>query len=192
VASPTTCFPASTIASDGPSAWATTTDLYVAVEGSLQPGDENNIVLYVDRELETGDGVADPIDLTDGMDALDDGISAGFTTPAAFLVDYAWGTRDMDRAAVGFDARMGWRDVATDVSDFMWVDASVAPTVCAGNTACETSIPLTTLGIVAPTGTIAMFARITNTNGTMASNQTLPEDNPAAPQTVTALLELRR
>jgi hypothetical protein len=86
---------------------------------------------------------------------------------------------------------MGWRDVASNIADFAWVDAAVAPTVCAANTACETRIPLSTLGAPAA-GTIAMFARLTNTDGTAFSNQTLPEDDPAAPQTVSVLLELTR
>jgi len=171
-------------------AWADGTDLYIAVEGLLESGAENAIVLYIDHTLGGADGVADPADLTDGTGALDNSLSAGITTPAGFRADFAWGTKDLARAASGFDARMGFRDVASDPADFAWIDAAVAPTACSA-TACEARLPLATLGAGA-TGTIALFARLTNTGGTDLANQCLPENNPASPGTVTTVVEIVR
>jgi hypothetical protein len=94
----------------------------------------------------------------------------------------------MSATASGFDARIGWRDVGGSPSDLGWIEAAVAPTVCTA-TACETRIPLATLGGRAG-GTIAMFARITNATGASFSNQCLPEDAPATPATVAVLLTL--
>ncbi len=164
--------------------------LYVAVEGSLESGAENAILVYVDAERGSGAGVEDPITLSDGEGALDNALSAGLTTPSDFEADYAWGTRDMDCASTGFDDRMGWRDIATDPGDFAWVDSAEAPTSC-GATACETRIALATLGGSA-TGTIALFARLGNTDGTALSNQTVPEDDPDAPGTVSVVLDVPR
>jgi hypothetical protein len=161
---------------------------YLAVEGQLESGAENALVVFVDNERGSGTGVTDPIDLTDGSGALDNSVSAGITTPADVQVDFAWGTRDLDRSQDGFDDRMGWRDVATDPSDFAWLDAAEAPTVC-GAAACETSIPLSSLG---GAGDIALFGRLVNTDGTMASNQCVPEDDPDTPTAVSILLTVTR
>jgi hypothetical protein len=162
--------------------------LFLAVEGQLESGAENALAVYVDNERGSGSGVTDPIDLTDGTGALDNSLSAGITTPADVQVDFAWGTRDLDRSQDGFDDRMGWRDVASDPGDFAWLDASEAPTVC-GAAACETSIPLASLG---GAGDIALFGRLVNTDGTMTSNQCVPEDDPDTPAAVTMLLTVTR
>ncbi len=98
-----------------------------AVEGTLEGGAENAILVYVDNERSSGTGVEDPISLTDGSGALDNAVSAGITTPADFEADFAWGTRDLSRSASGFDDRMGFRDIATNPADFAWVDATEAP-----------------------------------------------------------------
>ncbi len=162
--------------------------LFLAVEGQLEVGAENAIVVYVDNERGSGTGVTDPTDLTDGTGALDNAVSAGITTPADVQIDFAWGTRDLDRSQDGFDDRMGWRNVAIDPGDFAWLDAAEANTVC-GASACETSIPLTSLG---GAGDIALFGRLVNTDGTMLSNQCVPEDDPDDPGAVTALLTVSR
>ncbi len=165
------------------------TDLWVALEGIVEgtPATEiNAIVLYVDNDLsDTTTGVLDPIDLTDGVGPLDDALSAGYRTDPPFRADYAFGTRGMNESADGTDPRIGWRDVASNVADFAWVSGAEAPAVC-GTDACETRIPLTTLGAVAG-ATIAMFARINDGAGMAFNNaQCLPEDNPSDTTTVTA------
>lgn len=161
--------------------------LYLAIEGVVE-GD-NAMVVFVDNALGDSAGVADLSTLTDSSGSLDDALSAGFVTPASFRADYAWGTQDMSRSASGSDARMGWRDIAvSDPSNFAWLSASEAPTTC-GPSACETSIPLATLGGTSPR-TIALFARITNSTGFLSPNQTLPMDDASDPRTVSALLEL--
>ena len=64
--------------------------------------------------------------------------------------------------------------------------SSEEPAVC-GTEACETRIRLSALG-AASGDTVAMFARITNNNGTAFDNgQTLPEDEPLMPQSVSEL-----
>ncbi len=159
--------------------------LYVAVEGTVEGN--NALAVYVDNALGDASGVADLATLTDGAGSLDDALSAGFTTPSSFRADFAWGTQDMDRSASGSDARMGWRGIAVaDPSDFAWIDPGTAPTTCSAS-ACETSIDLATLGGSSPR-TIALFARITNFDGLVSPNQTLPMDDPSAPRTVSVLL----
>jgi len=162
--------------------------LHLAIEGRLEAGAENAIVVYVDQERGSGTGVADPLDLTDGDGALDNAVSAGISTPGDVQVDFAWGTKDFDRAQDGFDDRMGWRNVADTPGDFAWLDAAEAPTVC-GATACETSIPLTSLG---GTGEIVVFGRLVNTDGMMISNQCVPEDDPDMSGVVSVLLTVPR
>lgn len=163
-------------------------DLVLAVEGLVEP--TNAIVVYVDRELGDAYGIADLSTLTDSSGDLDDALSAGIVTPAEFHADWAWGTRDMARTAVDFDARMGWRDIATDVTDFAWVSAADAPTSC-GTTVCETRIALTRIGGVSPS-MIGLFARIVNADGSMSPNQCLPEDDAAMPRVVHTLLRVAR
>lgn len=165
------------------------TALWVAIEGIVEgtPVMElNAIVMYVDADLaDTTTGVLDPIDLTDGMGPLDDALSAGYRTDPPFRTDFAFGTRGMNETADGTDARIGWRDVASDVGDFAWISGAEAPAVC-GMDACETRIPLTTLG-ASPGNTIAMFVRINDGAGMAFNNaQCLPEDNPSDTTTVTA------
>jgi len=162
--------------------------LFVAVEGRVESSSGNAILLYVDNDLPGTAGVADLFSLVDSTGALDDALSAGLSTPSGFDADLAWGTRAMGRAAAGFDEDMGWRDVAADVGNFSWVDSAEAPTSC-GADACETRIPLSALGGPS-SGTLAMFARIGNADGTAFSNQCLPEDMSAMPQSVSVLLEV--
>ncbi len=161
---------------------------YLAIEGQLESGAENALVVYVDNQRGSAVGVVDPINLTDGTGALDNAVSAGITTPTDVRVDFAWGTRDFGRAESGFDDRMGWRDVATNPSNFSWLDATDGPTVCSA-TACETSIALSRLG---GSGDIALFGRLVNTDGTMISNQCVPEDNPDMPNVVMTVLTVAR
>lgn len=159
--------------------------LWIGIEGTVEP--MNAIVLYVDGNRGGTTGVADLATLSDGEGALDNSISAGIGTPVDFRADFAWGTRAMGRAAMGFDPDVGWRDIATNPADFAWIDAAEAPTVCS-TSACETRIALSRIG--ASSGAwITMFARITNGDGTALANQTLPEDDPTMPAIVFEVLQ---
>lgn len=169
----------------------TADSLYVAIEGTVEGG--NGIVVYVDRARSAAEGVVLST-LTDSSGALDDAMTAGFTTPADFRADLGWGTLDLGRAATASDARMGWRDFirATSPGDLYWIDAAIAPTTCSA-TACETRLPRSVLDMgsgVARPRTISIFARIVNPDGTMSPNQTLPMDVAAAPRTVSVVLSL--
>lgn len=157
--------------------------LFIGVEGTLATGDA--IVIYVDRELGGAAGVSASA-LTDGDGALDVALAQrSLSLPADFRADFAWGTTRMPVAAVGPDELIGWRDVTAD--PFEAVDATDAPSACSAS-ACEASIPLSILGGSRPR-TIALFARIVRAGGGL-TNQTLPEDDAAAPSVVGALLTL--
>ena len=165
--------------------------LYLAIEGTIEGG--NAMLVYVDRAQGTAEGVA-LATLTDSTGALDDAMTAGFTTPATVLPDLGWGTVDLSRAATGADDRMGWRDFirAASPADLYWILPTEAATVC-GATVCETRLPRTSLDLGAGATrprTIAIFARIANATGLVSPNQTLPMDDPTMPRTVTMLLTL--
>ncbi len=158
--------------------------LYVGIEATLAAGDV--LVLYADRALGEAGGVTELARLTDEDTTLDDAISSPLMTPPSFSADFAWGTTTMPRTAVGLDAEMGWRDLAVTLN-FAFIAAETAPTVCS-ETACETFIPLETLGGTRPRR-IALFARIVRGDGGW-TNQTLPMDDAAAPGIVSVLLEI--
>ncbi len=161
--------------------------LYLAIEGRVDGG--NAMVVYIDGDPGGLHGVASLASLTDSIGALDDGISAGFTTPATFRADVAWGTLDLARAFVGADDRIGFRDLSVSTSDLAWVTGGTARTACTA-TACEMSIPTAMLGASASPRTIQLFARIVNHDGTMSPNQTLPMDDASMPRVVTMVLEV--
>ena len=160
-------------------------ELFVAVEGHIEAGAGNAIVLFVDVGYGDGVGVADLFTLSDGDGALDDAISVGISTPAAFRADFAWGTKDMERSPPGRDARMGWREIAADAADFAWLEV---PTVCSRNV-CETRIPLSMLGVTTADG-VALFGRVVNATGSDVANQCVPMDEPTMPERVAELLRL--
>jgi len=155
--------------------------LFIGVEGTVATGD--SIVIYVDRDLGGAQGVGASA-LTDSDGTLDAALAQrSFSWPADFRVDFAWGTTRMPIAAVGRDELIGWRDVTAD--PFEAVDAADAPSACTAG-GCEASIPLSILGGSRPR-TLALFARIVKAGGGL-TNQTLPEDDEAAPSEVSALL----
>lgn len=159
--------------------------LYVAVAGTLAEGD--SVVVYVDRDHGGPDGVADAGALADTDGALDAAITQPSLDASGVAVDLAWGTTLMPHEAVGLDDAAGWRDVAGDPSAYGWIAAEDGPTVCSAS-ACETSIDLAALGVVAPRR-IALFARIARADGGL-TNQTLPEDDADRPERVRALLTI--
>jgi hypothetical protein len=158
--------------------------LYLAVEGQIESN--NGIVVYVDGDPGGTHGVADLASLTDSMGALDNAISAGFTTPSGFRADVAWGTTVMSHLVSGADDTTGFRDV-TAIADFAWI--TPAQTACTA-AACEASVATATLGPGPAPRTIHVFARIVSPDGTMSPNQTLPMDVAAAPRVVSTVLVL--
>lgn len=162
--------------------------LYLAVEGAVES--TNGLVAYVDAHVGDAAGVSDMSALTDTTGSLDNAVSSTLVAPAAFKADFAFGTRTMSHSGSGFDPDFGWRDIASNTADFAWITAadSGAPGVCSAN-ACETRIPLATLGAVRGAD-VGVFVRITNAMGNDFSNQTLPEDMPATPATVSRWLTL--
>lgn len=167
--------------------------LYVAVELSIQAASNNGVVVFVDRDLDAADGFANMALLTDGAGALDNAISPGPSTTYTLSVtglrpDFAWATLDLARSVTTSEDRMGWRDLVGSVSgaDLAWVvEAATNQTSCSA-TVCETRITTARLGAV---GRIGLFARVVNSDGTMSPNQTAPMDMPAAPRTVSMILE---
>lgn len=161
----------------------TDTDLFLAVEGTLTSG--NVLLVYVDAEVGGGEGVVNGSEFDDLSGALDLAIATKpIILPAELRVDFVWGTLDTSRVAVGADDRMGWRDVGTNPSMFMPLDASAAPSACS-ETACETRVPLSALGVV---DTIGLVVRLGDADGETFSNQTLPQDDD--PAFVTRALEI--
>ena len=158
--------------------------LYVAVEG--QVGMTNAMVIYFDGG--SGTGIANLSTLGDTVGALDHAMSAGFTTPTASRWDLGWGTTLMSHGVMGADDTTGFRNINSTPTNFGWIVASTAQTACSA-TACEAAIPTSMLPGTAPR-TIAMFARITNSDGSMSPNQTLPMDAPATPRVVTVLMTI--
>ncbi|NOY90750.1 MAG: hypothetical protein GXP55_06020 [Deltaproteobacteria bacterium] len=161
-------------------------DLFLAIEGAMEP--TNAIVAFVDVKLGAAGGVSDLGTLTDTTGNLDNAVSATLVASPTFKADYAFGTRVMSHAGSGFDDAFGWRDIASDTTNFAWVDSAVAPGVCSAG-ACETRIPLASLGAVSG-DTIGVFVRLGNAMGNDFSNQTLPQDVPATPMVVSRWLEV--
>jgi hypothetical protein len=160
------------------------TRLFVAVEGSLM-GD-NAFLVYVDAAVGAPEGLLGAAPLLDLTGILDRALSKSFATaPTDLRIDFAWGTLDMNRAAIDSDDRMGWRGIAASDGAFVPVPIDRATSVC-GEAACETSIDLTTLGADAATP-VGIFVRLGSATNDLLSNQTLPMDDPAAPETVTII-----
>jgi len=165
---------------------ATDGTLYLAVEG--QVGMFNGMVVYLDVDPGGPLGIASLASLTDTTGALDHVVSAGYVTPAANRWDVAWGTTLMSHSVMGADDTTGFRDITNVPSNFGWIVASAAQTAC-GATACEAAIPTAMLPGTFPR-TIAMFARIASSDGSMSPNQTLPMDDPSMPRVVTVTMTI--
>jgi hypothetical protein len=168
-------------------AMTVTGTLYLAIEGRVAGG--NAMVVYVDGDPGGAHGVAVLSTLTDSTGALDDAISAGFTTPSGFAADVAWGTTALSRTLAGADDRIGFRDLSVSASDFAWIISTSASSACTA-AACEMRIPTAMLGGSAGPRTIQLFARITSPDGLTSPNQTLPMDDASTPRVVTMLLEV--
>lgn len=160
------------------------TRIVVAIEGNVTAGDA--IAMYVDHDLGGFDGVVSPTPFNDFAGALDRALSKTLFPSAELRVDFAWGTLDMNRTATPGDDRMGWREVGVNPDMFTRIDGP--PSACSAD-ACETAIDLTTLGVTT-TADVAIFVRLVDATSDAVSNQTLPMDDPVAPETVTAFVVL--
>jgi hypothetical protein len=157
--------------------------LYVAIEGQVDSF--NGMVIYLDGDPGGTNGIANLSTLSDGVGALDNVISAGFTTPANDRWDLAWGTTQMSRTIVGADDKTGFRDITNSPANFGWIVTNTAQTVCSASV-CEASIPTAMLPGTSPR-MIAMFARISDSAGLNSANQTLPMDDPTMPRVVSVV-----
>ena len=176
------------------------TTLYIAVTGRTErTPNPNALVLYLDKDFGAGTGIAHIAALTDSTGALDNACSSGFDARgvAGFGAEFCVGTWGMSAisTADGFPAtdKAGLRDI-TVVDNFGYaVDAMARSlvTVAVNETApgaVEFAIPLTALypaGVPTGGARLALFARITNPDGTLSPNHSLPQETSATPFAVT-------
>ncbi|MCB9739437.1 MAG: IPT/TIG domain-containing protein [Deltaproteobacteria bacterium] len=163
------------------------TNLYIGVTGNVEKN--NAIVVYVDVDYGAGTGTKSPIDLKDNTGALDDAIASNFVVnDTQFGADFALATLGLQSFSSGNPAEStgaGWRDLK-NVNDFAWLGATV---FALANKGLEAEIPLATLfpnGVPAKGTRVALFAVVTNNDGSVApdSGVTPPQDNPATALTI--------
>jgi hypothetical protein len=168
------------------------TALYLGLDATSESA--NAIVLFLDRDDGAGTGITDASVLADHTGTLDSAISSHFAAfPAGFGADWVWGSRGMaSNRGGGVSDVAGLRDVRTSAGNYGWIAGD--ETVCvAANHACEVSLPWSAIygAPTHPAGAhLALFVRLGNADGSMASNQTLPEDSPTTPFTVSRLMRL--
>src|SRR5439155_1118750 len=76
------------------------TNLYLGIDGEDEAA--NAIVLYLDRDDGSSTGINTPTGFRDNTGALDDAISAAFSSfPGGLGIDWAWGTRGRASATTG-------------------------------------------------------------------------------------------
>ncbi len=172
-------------------------NLYVAIAGQVEFN--NAIVLYVDLDYGSGQGMDDMRQCSDNVGGVDTclcGSEAEAGATPLHVADTQFGAEVgfAVRGASGFsgagypsctalgDSDMaGWRRL--DAVDMPWLCSQVVATAddAQGQGVVETRIPLAELfGGPPPTEarTLAFFARVVNPFGTATANQCLPEDVP--------------
>jgi hypothetical protein len=168
------------------------THLYVGVTGIVEA--TNALVVFIDRDATaTSTGLRAPSSLTDSTGALDDALSCAIdATPTGFGAEIAWGTVGMQRkGSTESRPEIGIRDVACPrcAADLGWIVGDSAACVGGSAPACEVAIPWTS--IYGPSGrpprpTLALFARITNLDGSaVAPEVSLPRDPSPSARAVT-------
>ncbi|MEI8257329.1 MAG: hypothetical protein WCJ30_16770, partial [Deltaproteobacteria bacterium] len=166
--------------------------LYLGIDGTSE--DANAIMAFLDRDDGAGTGITAASTLADRVGALDSAISSRFAAfPAGFGIDWVWGSRGMLSNRGGTTgAGAGLRDVRTNPADYGWIGGDETVCVRGGHT-CEVSLPWSVLygasGRPSP-ASLALFVRLGNSDGSQAANQTLPEDDPALPFTVSRLMRI--
>jgi hypothetical protein len=175
-------------------------DLYLGLDGWVEAGAGNVIVVYLDVDFGPGTGAANMNDLTDNWGyqpngglhqaGIDDAISSKcVVTESGFGAEFAVGTKGMASIQETSTNPEEWvlaglRGLSPP-SDFPRLPATVTTTNDGpGLGAVEAAIPWTSLfaGGLPVRGTrMALFARLVNCDGQWLSDYTVPEDDPAAP-----------
>jgi hypothetical protein len=151
---------------------------------------DNAIVFYLDPDYGAGSGLSDATTIGDGDGALDIALGGRVAVAdPAFGADWGGGTKGM--ASVTADALSGDAGLRllANAQDLGWFPAAVAT-----GPAVEVSIPMSTLlpeGVPGSGATLAVFARLVNRDGEHLSNQTLPLDDPVAPEDVSLVATFR-
>jgi hypothetical protein len=157
----------------------TSDHLLLAIEGTLEP--THAFLVYVDADVGSERGVIlSGKSLGDRSGALDRALSAVLFGRSELRPDYAWGTTVVPRATTASDDRIGWRDLANP-TEFRTITGSTNVSACSVS-ACETAIAIGRGGIEMA-GDIAIFVRLGDAEANL-SNQTLPQDDPASPESV--------
>ncbi len=168
------------------------TSLFLGVEGIAES--TNAILAFIDRDDGAATGIVTGASFADRTGMLDGAISSLFGAfPAGVGVDMVWGTRGMSSHHGAVVDGVGLRDVRTNAADYGWIAGDDTACSAAAGGACEVSIPWTALYGAAgrPSGArLSVFLRLGNGDGTMASNQTLPQDAPATPYVVSRVLRV--
>jgi len=187
------------------------TALYLGIDGDAQS--TNAVVAYIDRDYNPPGGAPTGVSifsaLTDHAGALDTRISAALMLGAGagnFGAEAAWGTNGMlSLAGTAVSDNAGLRLISQTTStlpdggalpdrraDFAWTMGAQSACTTTAPFACEVSIAWASLyeGPRPASGRIALFLRINNSDGTMTSNQTIPQDDPTMPRVVNRVLVL--
>lgn len=166
--------------------------LYLGVDGIVEG--TNAILAFIDRDDGAATGITSGAAFADRAGMLDGAISSHFMPfPSGVGVDMVWGTRGMSTHHGAVIDNAGLRDVRSNPADYGWIAGD--DTVCTGAAggACEVSIPWSALYGASgrPAGArLSIFLRLGNGDGSMASNQTLPQDAPTTPFVVTRVLRV--
>ncbi|WP_236606785.1 hypothetical protein [Sandaracinus amylolyticus] len=159
--------------------------LWIGIEGSVEVG--RGMMLLLDAAYGSEEGVTlTASSLADTAGTLDAALStvAFFGSEDAFRPEYAWGElAEIPFSISGTDDLVGWRDI-TITDDFAALTVG-NQTVCTED-ACETSIPIGGTGILRA-GDIAIAVRSFDEDGVLSS-QTLPLDEPGAPESIATVL----
>lgn len=151
-------------------------NLYIALEGNLEPN--NALVVYVDVDFGAGTGPKDMKALSDNNGTLDDAVSGiAVVSVDGFGAEFAAGsvgpTSFKAQSPLGDSVAAGWRKL-NPADNFAWLDGNFLWNM----DQLEMSIPLITLlGGPIPTqgAKIAIGIRIGNQYGEVYSNQGLPD-----------------
>ncbi|HUU01655.1 MAG TPA: IPT/TIG domain-containing protein [Myxococcota bacterium] len=171
-------------------------NLYLGIRGWVDFQAGNAIVAYIDTDFGPGSGIANMNDLSDdfGIDGAP-GFDAAVSSIAAvsvqgFGAELAAGTLGMAEIEAGDEDPAHWVLAGargfSDPADFGWLPGVTLRT-SQDNQAIEMAIPVSVLlgGPIPQDGAhLALFVRLVNHHGEYLSNDTLPLDDPSAPEDV--------
>ena len=185
------------------------TSVYLGIDGESES--VNAIVTYIDRDYNPPSGAPTGVSifsaLTDRAGALDSRVSANLMLGAGagnFGAEAAWGTDGaLSLGATALSDNVGLRLIGPSSAtlpdggavpdrraDFSWTMGAQSTCSTTAPLACEVAIAWASLfeGPRPTNGRIALFVRINNTDGSMSSNQTLPQDDATAPRVINRVL----